>query len=82
MARGAAMMHLTASELANFREQTAKPTIGISKTQVCPICRKTRSIAQFFNKSKLPTLKFCGVCREKIKLQRLINRKLAARGHK
>ena len=57
------MMHLTAYELANFREQTAKPTIGISKTQVCPTCRKTRSIAQYWNSAKLPIYKHCRECR-------------------
>lgn len=63
MARGAIMMFLTAPQLANYREQTHKPIVGQSKTQCCPCCKKQRSIAQFWNKAKLPVFKLCRECR-------------------
>ncbi len=64
------MMFLTAPQLANYREQTHKPQVSTSKTQCGPKCKKQRSIAQFWNKQRVPAYKFCGVCRKTQKLAR------------
>jgi hypothetical protein len=49
--------------LAVVRKQTQKPIIAQSKMQKCPCCKKQRSVAQFWDASKVPFHKYCGECR-------------------
>jgi hypothetical protein len=40
-----------------------RPAMEQSSVRICVICKKTRSLAQFWNVKKLPVFKFCKTCR-------------------
>ena len=49
------------SDAAHIENQ--KPGMEAAHTRFCSICKRARSVAQFWNAKKSPVFKFCATCR-------------------